>query len=192
MREMIFWPPYTGPTEKAYTKKHVRLLESTLVYCKTMRTAVQAGGNIGYWPKRMSEKFSHVITFEPEPIMCECLVKNLIGSKNVEVRNQALGSELSRCGIYRQGFGSHRVIEGDEIEVVTIDSLELNDLDLLQLDIEGYEPKALLGGLETIRRCHPVIQVEILDEGQEIDRLMTSINYRKVLRLGRDHVFCPH
>lgn len=197
MREMLFWPPYTTPNEHAYTLKHVRMLEKTLGLCKRFRTAVQAGGSIGYWPRRMADKFERVITFEPEPMIRHCLVKNLAGSK-VMVRPEALGSEPGRCAIERRGFGSHIVVAGDMVDITTIDSLALGDLDLLQLDVEGYESQALVGGMETIKRCRPVIQVEILDgdaikalKAGLIRELMAVLNYRQALDLGRDYVFCP-
>jgi FkbM family methyltransferase len=189
--EMKHWPAYTTPNEKPYTLKHVRMLEETLGLCKHFRTAVQAGGSIGYWPRRMAERFELVYTFEPEPLIRECLVKNLAGY-NVIVRPEALGPEKTRCAISRRGFGSHVVVEGDDIDMVTIDSLAIEDLDLLQLDIEGFEIHALIGGSDTIVRCRPVIQVEVLGDMDPIASFMRDHAYRLALTLGgRDHVFVP-
>src|SRR5688572_17200047 len=101
--EMNHWPEYTTPNEKSYTLKHVRLLEETLSLCKNLRTAVQAGGSIGYWPRRMADRFRRVITFEPEPLIRECLIKNLIDYPNVEIRGEALGYKIKRCSLERRG-----------------------------------------------------------------------------------------
>lgn len=38
--------------------------------------------------------------------------------------------------------------------------MNLQTCDLIQLDLEGYEFNALLGGIETIKRCKPVIVIE--------------------------------
>ena len=62
-------------------------------------------------------------------------------------------------------FGSEddkRLIDGEEIKLTTIDSLELERLDFIKLDIEGYELFALKGAEETIKRCKPLIAFEIL------------------------------
>lgn len=46
------------------------------------------------------------------------------------------------------------------VPTVTIDSLGLSDLTLLQLDVEGHEFPALVGAAETIRRCRPILVLE--------------------------------
>lgn len=187
---MKHWPDYTTPNEKPYALKHVQILERTLSMCKNFRTAIQAGGNIGYWPKRIAIDFERVITFEPEPLMFNCLKKNLEGISNIEVRNQALGVREGKCGIDRKGFGSHRINEvGLEVDMITIDSLELDDVDLIQLDIEGYEIFALTGAIKTIKNSKPLIQVEILGDRSEIFGFMIMNGYRFIENVSRDYFF---
>lgn len=186
---MEYWPEYTTPNELAYTMKHVKLLEPTLTHCRRFRTAVQAGGSIGYWPRRMSECFDRVITFEPEPLIRGCLEKNLVFT-NVEVRAEALGDRRGRCGLQLNGFGSHRIVEGDSIDMIVLDDLGIVDLDLLQLDIEGSELQALKGAARTINDCQPVIQVEILHSENDIHDFLSDFKYRLIGKTGtRDYVF---
>ena len=47
------------------------------------------------------------------------------------------------------------------VETTTIDQLALKKLDFIKLDIEGYEPLAIKGGLKTISRCLPIITMEV-------------------------------
>lgn len=190
---MKFWPAYTTPNEKAYTLKHVKVLEPALALCQWKRTAVQAGGSIGYFPLRMSADFMRVITFEPEPLIRECLKKNLADFPNIEVRPEALGGVACKCSIERRGFGSHFVRPGSSVDMITLDSLELTDVDLIQLDIEGYEICALRGAEETIDRCQPIIQVEILDrsDGDEVRAFFERMGYFLKQSTGRDYVFKP-
>tara|TARA_B100001113_G_scaffold353817_1_gene360245 strand:+ start:3276 stop:4034 length:759 start_codon:yes stop_codon:yes gene_type:complete len=51
-----------------------------------------------------------------------------------------------------------------EIEQKTLDSisLDLPDIDLLKIDVEGYGYEVLQGGTETIYKHNPIIQIEIL------------------------------
>lgn len=187
---MKCWPAYTEPNEKPYALKHVQILERTLSMCENFRTAIQAGGSVGYWPQRMAIDFERVITFEPEPLMFACLKKNLESQINIEVRNEALGSREGKCGIERRGFGSHRINEvGLEVDMITIDSLELFDVDLIQLDIEGYEIFALTGAVNTIKNCKPLIQVEILGDRSEIFGFMAMNGYRFIENVNRDYFF---
>lgn len=193
MREMKYWPNYTTPNEKPYTLRHVQMLETTLEFCKSFRTAVQAGGSIGYWPQRMGEVFERVTTFEPEPTMNWCLVHNLAHQRNIDVRPEALGSERKKCGIQLSGFGSHFITSGDSVDMIRLDDLELFDVDLIQLDVEGYEEEVLRGAQETVKKYRPIIQVEILkpESSQDLFDFFLFNDYKQVHKFARDYVFAP-
>ncbi len=193
-RHGMWWPNDVGETWH-HALEHVQSLEWTIPRCKQARTAVQAGGNIGLWPKRLAESFQRVITFEPDAISRECLFKNVPGW--VEVHSEALGSGYGRCDIKHRGLGSHRVVEGVSVPVHPLDSLGLTDLDLLQLDVEGYEWHVLTGAYETLKRCHPLIQVELRNFTEkygatdaEVYSLLSQLGYEVLAkRPGRDVVF---
>jgi FkbM family methyltransferase len=129
------------------------------------RTVVQAGGNLGVFPKGLAKYFDRVITFEPIQSNLECLVKNIDNIENIDVHNYALGAENTQasfkstiqgnCGATQISFST----QGD-ISVIPLDSLELEDVDLLWLDVEGTEVEALNGAIETIERCRPIIVAE--------------------------------
>ena len=44
--------------------------------------------------------------------------------------------------------------------MVTLDSFDLQDVDFIKLDCEGYELFALRGAEETLKRCRPCVIVE--------------------------------
>jgi hypothetical protein len=44
-----------------------------------------------------------------------------------------------------------------------LDDYRLEDLDLLKVDVEGYERRVLQGAHDTLRRCRPVVIVEQKD-----------------------------
>jgi FkbM family methyltransferase len=54
------------------------------------------------------------------------------------------------------GFGE----DGEEVSTITIDSLRLNQCNFIKLDLEGAEPLALSGAMETIKKFHPTILFE--------------------------------
>lgn len=192
--EGLYFPDDVG-TKWAHSIAHVGSLEWAMTACQHHRVAVQAGGNVGLWPRRMAEVFATVYTFEPEPISRECLEQNVY--KNVIVSPAALGEKVGTCAIKRRSLGSHSVQDGDTVQVTTIDALNLEHLDLLQLDVEGYEWHALMGGLVTIARCHPVIQVELRNFTEkyghtdaEVTDILRSLGYECVTqRPGSDYVF---
>jgi len=173
-----------------------------LPHLKGRRICIQAGGCLGIWPLRLAQLFDRVITFEPEPTNYYCLQMNTAHLNNVETHNAALGQRsggsvhmtLTDTG----NSGAHYALPGGDIPVVCIDDLGLDDVDLIYLDVEGYESQALRGATETITRCKPVIGVE----DKQLHRLHKSISGAQLLvkefkykSIGRpftlDEIFIP-
>ncbi len=195
----IWFPDNVGDRWQ-HAFKHVESAKWGIMHCKHHRIAVQAGGNVGLWPRLMAQVFERVVTFEPDAISRECLTKNV--PSNVSVEGMALGDTIARCGMLRKSLGTHRIVAGQDVAVTTIDSMKLPVLDLLQLDIEGYEWNALSGAVETIARCKPLIQVELRDNmlkryGQSsasVRNWLGAAGYHQVsAQAGSDFVFqCAH
>jgi hypothetical protein len=86
----------------------------------------------------------------------------------------------------------NRVIETTNkyyVPMITVDSLGLDDIDLMQLDLEGYEYDALVGAKETIERNKPVIIVECTTN--DIDLFLSEfgyVNWKKINRLDSVYV----
>lgn len=190
----LWWPADVG-TKWRHSLKHVSSLEWAIGACRQKRTAIQAGGNIGLWPRRMASEFRNVLTFEPDAISRDCLIRNV--PANVRVHAAALGAASGVCDMERASLGSHRVVSGSAVPIMTVDFLGVQDLDLLQLDVEGYEWHALMGAVDTIRRCQPVIQVELRNFTERYGKTDTDVlallwawGYREVSKQpGEDFVF---
>lgn len=144
-------------------------LDAALRYVTDWRCALDGGAHIGTWSKRLAERFETVVAFEPSPDTFECLTTNLsaFGLANVQPRQAALGA---RAGFIHlaldarardlKNTGARYAVEGGDIPVLTIDSLELPALGFLKLDIEGSEVVALEGAQETLDRCKPIVLFE--------------------------------
>lgn len=191
----FWWPDDVGEKWK-HSLRHVRSLDWALGRCVRRRTAIQAGGNIGLWPRTMAASFGRVITFEPDAESRSCLCRNV--PENVEVRQEALGATPGLCGIRHRSLGSHQVVvEDGSIPVTTVDALGVTDCDLLQLDVEGYEWHALTGARETLRASRPVVQVELRGftekyghSDADVRVLLSELGYQEVSRQpGHDVVF---
>lgn len=164
---------------------------------KQRRSVIQAGGNIGIWAKRLSSEFERVYTFEPDPDNFEALVKNTVNILNVKALNAGLGDSLGRGDIYKldpKNIGAHQVVKGDRFDIITIDSLGLTDVDLIQLDIEGFEHRALLGAVKTIEASSPAICLEL--KGLSADytdeqtiRFLATLGYSIRDNFHRDYLF---
>jgi len=137
---------------------------------KNKRVAVQAGGAMGMWPKRMAQVFDVVYTFEPNKKVFNCCVYNC-WEDNIVLFNAALADchymvgmesppEYIREDVPYTNLGAYRVKDLGHVPTLRIDDLGLPHCDLLMLDIEGYELFALKGAIETIKKYHPVIVLE--------------------------------
>ena len=158
--------------------------------CPEKRVAVQAGGNVGVWPKELAKHFKEVLTFEPDAVNFACLTRNVTES-NVMTFRVALGDELKSVGMARHAFncGAHQVDGEGDIPMRTIDSLNLEHCDLIQLDIEGHERQALLGAKETIQRCRPVIVLEEKGLGESPRDLLEAWGYIVTGQRARDVIY---
>jgi FkbM family methyltransferase len=158
--------------------------------------AVQAGGHIGMYPKRLSERFARVYTFEPDATNFECLTANCAGRQGVWAARGVLGDARGCVGVNRhKNSGGHSVDGEGATPLYRIDDLSLDACDLIYLDVEGYEVHALRGALKTIRAYKPVIVAEENKQQQrhgfkpgDIEKLLAPLGYRKVRSSGEDIV----
>ena len=183
--------------------------EYVLSLVSEKRTAIQAGGNAGLFPLKLAEHFEHVITYEPEPRNWECLQANIkkAGTTNIEAVNGALGASRGTVRIARsdpQNCGATQVVEDSEgsIQQYCIDCQEVqSSVDLIWLDIEGFEYRALQGALNTIAAFGPVIVIEnkgLIPEfpggfggSEAFVKWMATIGYRRESRIMRDDIYVP-
>lgn len=163
------------------------------------KVCVQAGGHLGIYPKYLSRHFDEVYTFEADPVLFECVKKN-IGNRNITAINAALSNKHGMATFHRTGkSGAGSLVPNmgkfDTIQVNTIciDSLDLPHCDAICLDIERGEPAALIGAYETIKKFKPIIQVEMHDKSRkEIDTILRNMNYKFLMKAGsRDEVYVP-
>lgn len=134
-----------------------------LPHIKNWRTAVDVGGHVGLWSLHMHKKFSKVHAFEPVPEFRECFVKNV--SPEVLLYSCALGSihGFVRMSIDPQDTGGTHVdpsAESGAVPLRPLDEFDLQDVDFIKIDCEGYELQVLHGAVKTIERCKPCIIVE--------------------------------
>lgn len=189
------WPKgdrYTWPT----VVEELAEIPVLVDLCKQRRVCVQAGGNGGLWVKELAGLFETVYTFEPDAILFRCLVNN-VPCENVIFTQAAVGSEAGFVAVDRwmgeANPGANRVMAGGHVPQVTIDGYGLENVDLIQFDIEGYELNALNGAEQTILRCKPVVCLELRNHSghfgatdDQIREWMQARSYRCVQRMNCD------
>lgn len=166
-----------------YTWDHINsndgLYDGILPYLKGTDVMVQAGGNCGRALKPFLDVFNHIYTFEPDPLNFYCLTNNLTSS-NVYKFQACLGDEhkmVSLNTLYPNDNGAFYINGKGNIPTLKIDDLGLDVCNFIQLDVEGFEYQALLGGIETIKKTKPVICVEWCDPwGKRFNNTLENLN----------------
>lgn len=162
-------------------------IEETLAYAID-GTVVDAGAYIGTHTLSYAKVAKRVVSFEPQPFSFNILCGNvgLNCFQNVIPMRSALGDT---CGIVPMqqidyntvdNFSGSEVGKGDGVtQVITLDSLNIDDVTLIKMDVEGYEYKALTGARETIERCRPVLYLEYEQEKVKpaIHQILDEMHY---------------
>lgn len=149
-----------GPAEYQYQVRN-----RSLDHVRKFNMALDIGANVGLWSRGLCERFGTVIAFEPVTMFRECLVRNVV-TKNIVVKDFALGNENTTATmIITEGNTGHTHIDpatigNGNIEVRRLDDLDLDHVDYIKMDCEGFEYRVLQGAEQTIRRCRPVVVVE--------------------------------
>lgn len=142
--------------------------------------AVQAGGNLGIWPVLLVKEygFKQVFSFEPDP---ENIVYLRANTEDLPVvrYEAALGRSAGTARWLKDTKGRpgwHKVMPKDEqlrdelneqtVGVLAIDEIPIladyDRVDLIALDIEGFELEALMGAEKTLYKDRPVVIIEDL------------------------------
>lgn len=190
-----------------YAIRDLETLDRAAALCPQRRVAVQAGGCLGVFPRRLARSFDQVISFEPDLDLFREMSFST-DERNIVLLNAALSARpgMVRTVRARRDGDSSRVahegvthvIPGGSIPSIQLDALGLQVCDLLVLDVEGYELFALQGSRETISRCRPIIMIEISGLGKTLghsdDDVRTHVRcaeYEFVARIRSDEIWRP-
>lgn len=159
---------------------------------------VHAGTYFGDFLPALSRRLpngSQIWAFEPNPDnyrFAEATIR-LNSLENIRLSPCGLGERREtvqlevRTAAHRSMGGASRVVsEGADAERVTeIGVVALDDaipsertVDLIHLDVEGYEQPVLAGALKLIARCRPLLVLEGLPSAAWIDQYLVPLGYR--------------
>jgi FkbM family methyltransferase len=142
---------------------------------------LEVGANIGYYMLLESSAIGSsgsVIALEPVPRTFTYLRRNaeLNELKNVKLQQLALGDRdgIAKMALSKSSNLSHIVNENSQnlpspravssVPMLTLNTFvkeqSLRKLDLLRMDVEGYEWYILSGGFEALARLRPTLMIE--------------------------------
>ncbi len=125
------------------------------------RVCLDIGAHVGLWAMWLVREFEHVHSFEPVAAHADIYPFNM-PSDNYTLHRCALGETEGavRIELDPEQSGCAHVGGPGEIPMRTLDSFGFERVDLIKIDVEGYELPVVRGATETILRCRPVMIVE--------------------------------
>ena len=132
---------------------------------------IDIGANIGYYTTYFSNKSSmgKIFAFEPEIENLNILYKNIDinNCKNVKVFANSVGEEDKDSYLYlsQDNTGDHRCYDvsndkrlTQKIIQVKLDNIDFSvKIDLIKIDIQGFEYSAIKGMSQLIKRDRPIV-----------------------------------
>lgn len=163
----------------------LRMIESYLKqFVLNAGSILDIGSHIGFHSVAYSRinPNAKIIAFEPQKMVFDLLNENIQANnlKNVTTFNSAVSNKVGVFSLSNSicdGKNANTNIEygtdkefnlggvslgrnGEQVNTTTIDSLNLQSLDFIKIDVEGAEALVLMGGIKTISKYKPAICFE--------------------------------
>lgn len=132
------------------------------------RVAVDVGANYGFTAVTMANHYDQVHCFEIDTDVRSCLEENVSAYNNVQIHDVGLSNKEMDISLLVQeqerGLSSIKPNDPEKgyarYPVKTLDSFDFTDVDLIKIDVEGWELQVLLGATETLKNNSPIVIVE--------------------------------
>lgn len=147
----------------------IRFLENNL---KAEDTFVDIGSNYGWHSIMASKMCNNIHSFEPQKLMYEIQKKTLLKNslkEKIHLYNTAIGETEKETQMNQIDYDSDNInigdlsigIGGEKIKVKTLDSYNIERVDIIKIDVQGYEKMVLQGSLKVIENHRPLLIVEV-------------------------------
>ena len=175
------------------------------ILCLSSNTVFDIGSYTGVYSlvAAKSNNKLKVSAFEPNPDLFSALEKNLKINRIINVKSEqvALDKQPGEAYLYlnhdiHTSIGSliQSSTSGKKILVkkTTLDiyceSYSINNIDLIKIDVEGFETNILQGGLSIIKKSSPIILMESLTQEtlEKQFELLSELGYLKPLQVNGD------
>lgn len=182
--------------------------EESEFLCRELKdgdVCLDVGANVGYYTMMFATRAREVIAVEPLPINADLLQLSatINGLKNIRIVRAVCGQAAGEVEFLQTKQTGHssvvfldrernqedHIAAGHRLRVVCIDEMELSQLDIVKVDVEGYEYECVKGMLETLKSRRPrIVMIELVDrhlkrfghEVEDVVELFRSAGYAPV------------
>lgn len=193
INDLVDWYVYYGISEKS--------IQYLLKAVNKGDVVLDIGSNIGNIAMKIADKITvegSVHAFEPDNYNYSKFCQNLSLNKfeNITLNNFGLGNEIKNVylktnDVENRGMNSitdnlDEIDKIQEIKIKTIDYYvsenKLNRINVIKIDVEGYELNVLKGANQTIMKFKPTLFIE-LDNSNLIRQNQSAIELIKFLEI---------
>jgi len=156
-----------GKYEPYLTKKILRLASLS----QDDMVVADVGANIGYYTVLLAKKARKIYAIEPEEKTFEILKKNCEGLGNITTLNMAAGDRNGEVElkVSKENYGDHKInnqfsksnFQLKKVKIRKLDSLIKGQVDLMKIDVQGFENEVIEGAKKIIGKYRPTIFFEV-------------------------------
>ena len=156
------WVPSTDAQIEQWRQKGNPYMQETCLnafkeWCNTQNKKfnliVDIGAWCGTWTLSMQQYAKNIYCYEPNKVHFECLTRNLSMHENVRLYNQAIGNEDGFVKLTEETATQNTrvLLEKGQTKIDKLDSLNLQGVDFIKIDVEGLEMEVLKGAEKTLQ-----------------------------------------
>ena len=177
-----------------------KCLKEFLEWCqsqdKKFNTVLDIGAWCGTWSAELAPHCKKIYAIEPDRTHVECLLKNLSSFDNIELLDYAMGDTETSVSLTDDDFTqARRIYSIGDILMKTVDSFKFEDVDLIKIDVEGFEMNVLRGAKDTLKDCN-FLMIELNNNSKkynssnaEIEKYLQELGFTTLIDKWPDKVF---
>ena len=200
------WVPSTDAQieqwrEKGHPHMQDKCLDQFLEWCniqkKQFNLIVDIGAWCGTWAMALQKYAKNIQCYEPNKLHFDCLSRNLAPYGHVKLYNQAIGNQDTFVKLSQETATQNTrvLLEKGETKINKLDSLDLQGVDFIKIDVEGLEMEVLKGAEKTLENVE-YLMIELNGNSEkygsskrDIKEHLKSLGFKVLFKIWPDIVY---
>ena len=200
------WVPSTDAQieqwrEKGHPHMQDKCLDQFLEWCniqkKQFNLIVDIGAWCGTWAMALQKYAKNIQCYEPNKLHFDCLSRNLAPYGHVKLYNQAIGNQDTFVKLSQETATQNTrvLLEKGETKINKLDSLDLQGVDFIKIDVEGLEMEVLKGAEKTLENVE-YLMIELNGNSEkygsskrDIKEHLKSLGFKVLIKTWPDIIY---
>ena len=174
-----------------------KFLEWCKIQNKKFNLIVDIGAWCGTWSLSMNQFAKNIHCYEPNKLHYECLSRNLSIHSHVRLYNQAIGNNDGFVNLTEESATQNTrvLLEEGKTKINKLDSLDLQGVDFIKIDVEGLEMQVLKGAERTLENVE-YLMIELNGNSErygsskkDIKDHLKSLGFKGLIKMWPDIVY---